>query len=141
MYKLNKAALAIVVANSVLLSGGAYSSPIPETPDQWYQGSQDYMMRDPRSACDDFNAKVKLINNHIATHYPESDLMYDQLCKSFRVTEKQIEDQRTFTNWVAYSSKYDIIDTVDVARTIDIFFIPTYWVSNNEYHFGTRKVF
>lgn len=120
MYKLNKAALAIVVANSVLLSGGVHSTPIPDTPDEWYHGSQNYMMNDPRSACDDFNSKVKLINDYIADKYPDSGLVYDQLCKSFRVTEKQIEDQRTFTNWVAYYSGYDIIDTVDVARTIDI---------------------
>ncbi|RSD30694.1 hypothetical protein [Vibrio pectenicida] len=121
MYKLTRTTLAIIGFQSFLIPNLANSTPIPDTPPQWYQGNQDYILSNPISACQSFNDNVALINAHIAANYPSgSAQMYEQLCTSFRVNEIQVEDSVDYITWVAAYPDYSIIDSVDMARTIDI---------------------
>lgn len=104
------------------VTGWVMASPIPETPDEWYQGQESYFTNNPRSACNAFNDKVALINAHIKKNYPDSGLIYNQLCKSIRVNEMQVEDSSQYVLPVAgwWGRGWNIVDRVDVARTIDM---------------------
>ncbi|QUM89084.1 excinuclease ABC subunit B [Moritella sp. 36] len=120
---MNKKYFKMSYAALFVASGLANSSPIDGIDDAYFHGADQFQAyKDPRTACDVFNQKVKYINSVLSQ--TEGAGHISNLCQAVRFTDGQIEDTYYLTTvngaYQDGSNSYPVTEQLDVARTIDL---------------------